>query len=743
MHQEPLWISVYDHDKFGSDEMIGQVIVENPQRIKNSTQWIHLKQYDACASDSCGEICFNVKRLLEPSGASKPERNRRRRSSVWDMMKQQLEHADLYRVETKGIERKVIPDPIDRYEALSSISSCHRVLSEANTLSVLIHVQGAYGLKRADLIGHCDPYVKLLHGEMEFSTQVARSTSRPIWDEIILLRRIPKEAFATQTVRIEVHDSDLFLMDDFLGELDISLENLIAKPKQRFQLLKKGRPAGEICVTARVIDSYGITMETCEEMCLSTESSPAVLPALFYRLASSPENRIQPIHWYYYLKALNIERSRENSWGLNLYESMDIRTQETLVAFCKDCTRIPKHHDSYQLLPSLRHVNSIWIALTQKAIYIQRNKVATEKVLRIDLTSDTAFVEARGSHDLVINDTTIRFVSLQDRMKCKLTIAEIISCHAFIRQYNIALQPRAEQVLLDCIRRFSALSTLQTLEGQGVLGDGASQMHRTAGTAELEAQLPFTFFQEQKTEFHIEAQTRLVTYLSDTTPSSATQLRYAAEALWSEHVSEKRSEVAHATIQSAKDIGDNVTLCLNMIRQMQPTLLYLQHRVQEILTWKQPVVSFLIWVMLMLICFSGLLQYFVAYILSAVVCVLIHVRYNPPAPIPRPLPVQSASLLRKIETARKKKRQATKLSKKVNITMLKIRALLTSENRMCTNYLLVACVLMAIGVAVVPVRYFVAAGLTNLFRPKNNADRPSRFHRFLQQQWDLLPPHGQ
>lgn len=776
---EPLRISVFDHDTFGSDELLGHVVIENPRVVltKEST-WHPLTKFDGMS----GEICLQLRVMPDAVKCvdacvlkSKDALlTTRRRSSIWEAVRKStvLDRSEMYRIES-AIERDSIADPIDRYDALSSFSSasCRPAVSappetgsssssSTAVVTILIRIHRAYGLKRSDLIGHCDPYAKILYNGTEKNTATIRSTSEPVWDEVMVLNQVPADRLASQRVRIELHDSDFFLLDDFLGATELTLDQLL-HAKQRFSLFRKTGRSGEIYVTARMIDAYGITMETCEHMCLDIESHPAILPALFYRLASSQDKRISVLYWHEYLKQLNAQRHQELSWRLNLYEMMKIHHNETILACLKECSLLPKRRDHHPpLLQSFRH-HTAWIALTEQALYIQRFKFATEIVLRIDLSKPHSSVRVQGACDLVINDVTVLRLSSSStssgggdrrlQTMWHLIIAEVIACHRF------GPKGRATQLAIQCIQRFHALSALQTREEEesdGLRSSSTRQEHRTAGAAagteELKAQLPFTFFHQAETEAHREAQMRLQAYLTDPTPSSKTQLRFAAEALWNEHVIEIRSA---AVMNSAKDIGDNLTLCLCMIRQIEPTLRRIKQHVRTVLAWERKLLSFTIWLGLMVVCLSRLLCYSAAIVILASVGGLLHLRLHPPAPIPRPSRVKSASLLRKFETARQKKRQAKELTRRLNVVRLKLRALITSERRSSTNYLLLALTLLGLAVACIPIRYFVAAGVTKLFFAKRNdaasssssnrAAPSSRLRRFLIQQWEDLPPRGQ
>ena len=82
---------------------------------------------------------------------------------------------------------------------------------------------GVHDLPKLDRIGWCDPYVEvLLDDEHIHSTQVLRKTTDAIWNDF------PLENVNSESIlKFIVRDHDRFDSDDFIGEAELSLDDLI------------------------------------------------------------------------------------------------------------------------------------------------------------------------------------------------------------------------------------------------------------------------------------------------------------------------------------------------------------------------------------------------------------------------------------------------------------------------------------------------------------------------------------
>ena len=109
-------------------------------------------------------------------------------------------------------------------------------------MKLLVRVVEARGLPGVHLNGSSDPFVKLKLGKRRAKTAVVKRSLAPAWDE--------EFSFLVGDVRdvlkLDVYDEDILRMDDFLGQLRVPLEDVLAAEDlslgtQWYQLLPKGK----------------------------------------------------------------------------------------------------------------------------------------------------------------------------------------------------------------------------------------------------------------------------------------------------------------------------------------------------------------------------------------------------------------------------------------------------------------------------------------------------------------------
>jgi len=109
-------------------------------------------------------------------------------------------------------------------------------------MRLTVRVVEARNLRAMDSNGFSDPYVKLQLGKQRFKTKVIKMNLNPSWDQ--------EFSFLVGDVRdvlkLDVYDEDILRMDDFLGQLRVPLEDVLAAEDlslgtQWYQLLPKGK----------------------------------------------------------------------------------------------------------------------------------------------------------------------------------------------------------------------------------------------------------------------------------------------------------------------------------------------------------------------------------------------------------------------------------------------------------------------------------------------------------------------
>ncbi|KAF0909551.1 hypothetical protein E2562_037185 [Oryza meyeriana var. granulata] len=134
-----------------------------------------------------------------------------------------------------------------------------------------VHVIEARNLRAMDSNGFSDPYVKLQLGKQRFKTKVVKKNLNPTWDQ--------EFSFSVGDVRdvlkLYVYDEDMIGIDDFLGQVKVPLEDVLAADNYSlgtrwFQLLPKGKAdkaidCGEISV-AMSLETAGATRSWSDDL---------------------------------------------------------------------------------------------------------------------------------------------------------------------------------------------------------------------------------------------------------------------------------------------------------------------------------------------------------------------------------------------------------------------------------------------------------------------------------------------
>ena len=132
-----------------------------------------------------------------------------------------------------------------------------------------MRVVAARNLRAMDFNGFSDPYVKLQVGKQRFKTKVVKMNLNPEWDQEFSF----VVADVREVLKFDVYDEDLIGIDDFLGQMKVPLEDLLAAENlslgQRwYQLLPKSKSSDKAVdcgnfSTSLVIFSPVIILCTC------------------------------------------------------------------------------------------------------------------------------------------------------------------------------------------------------------------------------------------------------------------------------------------------------------------------------------------------------------------------------------------------------------------------------------------------------------------------------------------------
>ncbi|XP_037447870.1 C2 and GRAM domain-containing protein At1g03370-like [Triticum dicoccoides] len=138
-------------------------------------------------------------------------------------------------------------------------------------MRLTVRVIGARNLRAMDFNGFSDPYVKLQVGKQRFKTKVVKMNLNPEWDQEFSFL----VADVREVLKLDVYDEDMIGTDDFLGQVRVTLEDLLAAENfslgtRWYQLLPKTKSdkainCGEICL-AISLETAGATRSWSDDL---------------------------------------------------------------------------------------------------------------------------------------------------------------------------------------------------------------------------------------------------------------------------------------------------------------------------------------------------------------------------------------------------------------------------------------------------------------------------------------------
>ena len=110
---------------------------------------------------------------------------------------------------------------------------------EAKELQV--EVVAGRGMPKMDPgpFGKCDPYIKLLCGSFEYTTQTHKRTFNPTWHEIC---RFTVGTEDTRVLTVQCYDYDMLDEHDFIGSVDFRTQDIDAKRAGWYKLVHRDCP---------------------------------------------------------------------------------------------------------------------------------------------------------------------------------------------------------------------------------------------------------------------------------------------------------------------------------------------------------------------------------------------------------------------------------------------------------------------------------------------------------------------
>lgn len=161
------------------------------------------------------------------------------------------------------IDHQTIPD--DYNQPTSSSSNTLDNHGNGNESRLLrIRIIAGHKLAKKDIFGASDPYVKVdiinsENGTMieSFHTKTKKRTLNPVWDEEYILAVLPKK----QRLILEVYDENRLTRDDFLGLVELHLNDIATeKPNHfindKYYLLKPRSPRSKVKGHLQIYHAY-------------------------------------------------------------------------------------------------------------------------------------------------------------------------------------------------------------------------------------------------------------------------------------------------------------------------------------------------------------------------------------------------------------------------------------------------------------------------------------------------------
>lgn len=169
-----------------------------------------------------------------------------------------------------------------------------------------VRVIKARNLRAMDSNGFSDPYVKLQLGKQRFKTKVVKMNLNPAWDQEFSF----VVGDGRDVLKFYVYDEDMLGIDDFLGQVKVSLEDVLAAENfslgtRWYQLLPKSKSdkavdCGEICV-AMSLETAGATRSRSDDLAteltdiqrdysLSSQSTGTSIALAYQEIEASKED---------------------------------------------------------------------------------------------------------------------------------------------------------------------------------------------------------------------------------------------------------------------------------------------------------------------------------------------------------------------------------------------------------------------------------------------------------------------
>jgi len=148
------------------------------------------------------------------------------------------------------------PSEADESGNVNNIEIVEKTSNDDFPAQIILTIHSAKNLPKMDVTSAGDPYVIIKYGSTEFRSETKPKTSNPEWN----FKAVLKPDTAIKDITVTLYDEDKHTKDDLIGEVTISVDDLIKQEmvtNQTANLSKKG----EISYSASVKTAHKKSVE--------------------------------------------------------------------------------------------------------------------------------------------------------------------------------------------------------------------------------------------------------------------------------------------------------------------------------------------------------------------------------------------------------------------------------------------------------------------------------------------------
>ncbi|MCO5579031.1 hypothetical protein L7F22_032883 [Adiantum nelumboides] len=513
--------------------------------------------------------------------------------------------------------------------------------------------------------------------------------------------------------------------------------------------------------------------------CISLIADAISVHPQFETLTASTSGRLPFPIYDKYIEALEISlRNMKEKNERSFLKALPMSEEEHVMEIAGTSQMVIQHIGSKALTGRL--------TLTDHCLYFEPSSLVSYKdaikydlSLRIDHRVSTELAGPWGSRmfDKAINYQTTspeqhvvfefpELVGSKRRDYWLAIIQEVIDTHKFVRKYNLESAWKMEALARSVlgIVRLQATRDMQLLISSpgALLTFNLAQNMLPGGDHVLEALLS-TFENDVSRETNLDTKMDSVCLVlksfSDTLESFKVwkteqfhpplfyAVKHGEPTLLEVAVNEARESSKHLRKAKEKEeevkfdgIGTNITILKELLRPITAVLSW----IRIILSWSKPLQSMIAFVLVAILILRDWLGYIIPFLFAAAGVLIIWLRISGKAMEHREVFVQSSSggvSLDQVITAQRAVSQMENVLQSINISLLKLLAIIMSVKPKAAVKVAVVFLTLALVLVIAPVKYVVFAMHLGLFAfTLRDKTAENRLVRRLRELWHTIPP---